>query len=83
MGEHRFNANEVTSIMERITKIKIDDMSLKDQMVYALNVAKFAESMYPIVEKYAPDLSVKEEEPDLFAELKKYFGKRDEEDGEN
>ena len=69
-------SEEITGIMERITKMDINKMSFVDQMRYALNVAKFAQDMKPLVEKYAP---VQEKKNDLFDELMQYFKDADKE----
>ena len=70
-----FRPGDINVILDRIGKITVSEMTLSDQMLFALNVAKFAESMLPLVEKYVPDLDIDQDdiEPDLFAELRRYF----------
>lgn len=70
------NSEDITKVIERISDIDIKEMSWVDQMRYALNVAKFAEDMKPLVDKYAKDDKKKR---DMFDELMEYFKKSDEE----
>ena len=69
-------SEDIMKVFERMTKIDINKMSWVDQMRYALNVAKFAEDMKPLVDKYAKDDKKKR---DMFDELMEYFKKSDEE----
>ena len=70
------SSSDITKVFERLTKIDINKMSWTDQMRYALNVAKFAEDMKPLVDKYANDDKKKR---DMFDELLQYFKDADKE----
>lgn len=80
MGNKGFSTEDITDIIQRTAKVNMQDMSLKDQMIYALNVAKFAEAMQPIVDKYVPKKIDDVSEADLFKELSDYFKLSDEGD---